>query len=208
MGFTAEDFAKVTDVSRETFEKLALYGATLEKWQAAKNLVAGTTIADMWQRHFYDSAQLAPLIREHSAFTSPTMADIGAGAGFPGLVLALMGVGHVRLIEANGRKCSFLRQVIQQTGSEMALVDNRRVEAIEDVSVDIIVSRACASVSQLLMWGLPLLGEKGEFWLLKGEKLEEELTEAARSWKMDIKRFPSQTDAGGAVVRLQNIAAL
>ena len=95
-----EDFARLTGVSRETLEKLRLYDSLLQKWQAKINLVAKSTLADSWRRHFLDSAQLWPLIPR----TPCRHADFGSGAGFPGLVLAIMGIGDSHLVESDSRK--------------------------------------------------------------------------------------------------------
>ncbi len=204
MAYTALDFARDTGVSRETMAQLQAYADTLIKWQSAKNLVATSSLDDVWRRHMLDSAQLAVLIREKETEKFPKIADIGAGAGFPGLVLAIMGVGNLRLIEANGRKCAFMRAASLAAGVDVE-IDNRRVEDIKDVKADIIMSRACATLGQLLTWGAPLLAENGSYWFLKGEKADEELTEAKRSWSMTVNRYPSQTDPRGVILHLREV---
>ncbi|MBL4836978.1 MAG: 16S rRNA (guanine(527)-N(7))-methyltransferase RsmG [Kordiimonadaceae bacterium] len=204
MDYGFSDFEKDIDVSRETSAHLKTYGDLLVKWQKAKNLIANSTLDDIWHRHFLDSAQLAPHLEACYGKKQLTMLDIGSGAGFPGLVLSAMGVGIAHMVEANGRKCIFMRQVIRETGMN-ADIHNERIENITPFPVDIITSRACASVSQLIKWAAPFLEFSPEIWLLKGETAEEELTEAQAYWTMEIDRYPSRTDAKGVILRLKNI---
>lgn len=202
-----DDLARDVDVSRETLERLKTYAALLAKWQKAKNLVANSTLDAMWQRHFLDSAQIAPHLRNVFGDRKLTMLDIGSGAGFPGLVLAAMDVGHAHMVEANGRKCVFMNQVSRET-SATATIHNERIEAIAPFPVDIVTSRACARVLQLMDWAAPFLGNGVEMWLLKGEGAEEELTEAKACWKMDINRYQSLSDPAGVILRLSAIQRL
>ena len=192
------------DVSRETLDKLKTYAGLLAKWQKAKNLVANSTLDAMWQRHFLDSAQMAPHLKTVFGDRSLTMLDIGSGAGFPGLVLATMGIGHAHMVEANGRKCTFMSQVSRET-SATATIHNARIEALEVFPVDIITSRACARVIQLIDWAAPFLAASTEMWLLKGESAEEELTEAQACWKMTVNRYQSLSDPAGVILRLSAI---
>lgn len=198
-----EDFAQDIDVSRETLDKLTLYADELAKWQRAKNLVANSTIDDRWRRHLLDSAQLDGLIRKY--FDAPIkMLDIGSGAGFPGLVLAVMGLGSVELVESNGRKCVFMNQIARQTGAPATAI-NERIEKLSERAVDVVTSRACAKIEQLLIWAEPFLSPATEMWLLKGEGVEEELTQALASWNMEIERFKSKSSPEGVILRLHAI---
>ena len=195
-----ESFAADIDVSRETLDKLTLYADELVKWQRAKNLVANSTIEDRWRRHFLDSAQLDSLIRQY--FNAPvTILDIGSGAGFPGLVLSIMGLGTVDLIESNGRKCVFMNQIARQTGAP-AIAINERIEKLSPRNVDVVTSRACAKIEQLLEWAYPFLSPSTEMWLLKGEGAEEELTQALALWNMETERFKSLSSPDGVILRL------
>ena len=173
LSFTPEDFLSKLPVSRETLAGLQIYAEALLKWQKAKNLVAPSTLPDLWQRHLLDSAQLAPLMMADKVARGekPTILDFGSGAGFPGLVLAVMGVGTVTLVESNGRKASFMNHVIRETGAE-AEVLNERIESIPPMKPDIITSRACASLGQLLDWAAPHVHENTELWFLKGQKAQ------------------------------------
>jgi len=204
----ADDLMRDLDVSRETLDKLQIYGELLIKWQKAKNLVSNATLDDIWCRHFLDSAQLAPLLRGVFGEKQLTMLDIGSGAGFPGLVLGALGVGTAHMVESNGRKCIFMRQVSRETSAN-AQIHNVRIEEVEPFEVNIITSRACARIAQLLDWATPFLTYGGsqtpEMWLLKGETAEEELTEAQACWSMTVSRFDSQSDSSGVILRLCDI---
>lgn len=203
-GYGPAQFLLDIDVPRETFHALNLYADELVRWQRAKNLVANSTLEDRWRRHFLDSAQLAPLILQNHKKGRLQFLDIGSGAGFPGLVLSIMGLGHVALVESNGRKCVFMNQVARQTGAD-AIAVNERIEGLSARPVDIITSRACAKVDQLIRWALPFMNDDTEMWLLKGEGAEEELTEATASWNMTIERFQSRSSSTGVILRLRDI---
>jgi len=204
MAYTLSDLIEELDVPRETSEKLQSYADALQKWQKAKNLIANSTMDDMWRRHFLDSAQLAPKIRGVFGKKQLTMLDIGSGAGFPGLVLGIMGLGVAHMVESNGRKCTFMRHVSRETSAN-AQIHSVRIEDLPPFPVDIITSRACASVLQLLNWAQPFLEFSPEIWLLKGETAEEELTQAQAYWNMTVSRFDSLSDPSGVILRLRSI---
>ena len=205
MTMTADNFASVTDVSRETLEKLQVYADLLVKWQSSYNLVGPTTLADLWQRHMLDSAQMVPLVRKaHPEKAQFTWLDFGSGAGFPGLVMSIMGLGHAHMVESNGKKCAFMREVVRKTGTQ-ATVHQVRIEDMNHTEVDFITSRALAPVSELLNWGERFLAEGVEFWLLKGRGVDQELTDAGLCWKMDVQRHQSQTDEDGVCLHIRGV---
>jgi len=195
------------DVSRETLNALDIYDQLLLKWQKPFNLVAPSTIADRHKRHFLDSLQLLPLIRQRHGTGQFVGVDIGSGAGFPGLVLACAGIGPMHMVEAVGKKARFMRNVSRETGVFVS-VHQQRVEEMPRFSADIITSRACATISQLLAWGAPFVTDQTVFWLLKGAKADEELTEAQRQWTMTIDRFDSLTDPRGVILALSDVRRL
>lgn len=207
MAFTPDNFLRDTNVPRETLASLEAYAALLSKWQPSKNLVSNSTLDDMWLRHFYDSAQLLPLIRAVHGDKPLKCMDIGSGAGFPGLVLAILGIGDVTMVESNGKKCSFMRQVVMTTGAK-ATIENERIEKLVAPKMDILLSRACASVAQLLSWGENFIGENTEFWLLKGANAEQELKAAKADWTMQVDQYKSKSDRSGNILRLKNIHRL
>lgn len=201
------DFADDIDVSRETLDKLQNYSSSLVKWQKAKNLVANSTLDDRWRRHFLDSAQLYPLIRRYHPAGPLNILDIGSGAGFPGLVLSIMGLGAVTMVEANGRKCTFMKHVARETFAPVTVLD-QRIESVSPQEFDIITSRACAKITQLLDWSGPFIGLNSEMWLLKGVTAEDELTQAEALWNMTVEQFDSRSSQEGVILRLSGIKKL
>lgn len=198
---TPDDFAAETHVSRETLARLERYAALLEKWNRRINLVGRGTIDDLWRRHMLDSAQLLPLIPDDAK----SLVDLGSGAGFPGLVLAILGVENVHLIESDRKKCAFLREVAREAGAEVT-IHNRRIEEIESFQVDIVTSRALAPLPKLLDMAGRFTKKHSILLFLKGKHVDRELTEAAKKWNMRIDRIPSQTDPEGTILRLEAIS--
>lgn len=196
----ADAFQKATGVSRETLERLAVYETLLKKWQKTINLVGPRTLDDAWGRHFLDSAQLHPLLPE----SAKVLVDLGSGAGFPGLVLAIMGVPEVHLIESDVRKCAFLREAARATGAPVT-VHTKRIEAVQGLRADVVTARALAPLTDLLNWAAPFLGEQGVALFLKGQNVEDELTDTTKYWKMQTERFDSVTDSSGSILRLSGI---
>jgi len=180
---------------------LRLYAEQLRLWQRKTNLVAPSTLDSVWHRHFLDSWQVLPQLPEHPA---RPVVDFGSGAGFPGLVLAMAGVAPVHLVEANQRKGGFLRHVATQTGTAITVHTCR----IEDPSLQIlapvaaVTARACASLSQLLAWALPLVDRRSRLVFLKGQSWRDEIAAAARDWAFDWSSTPSVTDPQAAIVAI------
>jgi len=200
MSFTVEDFQKEMNVSRETLEKLQQYDALLQKWQKKINLVGPGTLPDRWRRHFLDSAQLLPIIPEGAK----VLLDMGSGAGFPGLVLAIMTDMEVHLIESDLRKCLFLREVVRVTGANVT-VHNKRIEKVENIKADVVSARALASLSKLLDYANPFLKEDSICIFPKGKRIEEELTELKYVWYIKEHRLTSLTDDEGVVLVIRGI---
>lgn len=198
----ADDFQLKTGVSRETLEKFKLYADMLEKWQKSINLVSKSTLKDKWQRHFYDSAQIIELI--NSGDKPLKILDLGSGAGFPGLVISLFGVGEVHLVEGVGKKCSFMKQVIQKTNVS-AIVHNKRIEQMDVFPIDLITSRACADLDKLLELTFPFMTDYTECLFLKGEKSDDEINHASKKWCFDVKKIPSKSEESGMILYLSNI---
>jgi len=198
---TPDQFARQADVSRETLARLKRYAEMLEKWNRRINLVGRGTIEDLWRRHMLDSAQLLPLIPPDAG----SLADLGSGAGFPGLVLAICGVKNVHLIEADRKKCAFLREVARETDTPVT-IHNKRIEEIESFQADIVTSRALAPLPKLLDMAAPFTKKHSILLFLKGRSADGELTEAAKEWNMRVDQIPSQTDPEGMILRLEAIS--
>jgi 16S rRNA (guanine527-N7)-methyltransferase len=200
---TPEDFARAADVSRETLARLEAYAALLVQWQGAVNLVGRDTLDDLWRRHMLDSAQLAP----HLPPGCKTITDLGSGAGFPGLVLAIVTGARVQLVEATGKKAAFLREAARLTGAG-AEVHHARIEAIAPWPTDAITARALAPLPLLLDYAAPFLAAAESpppCLFLKGRAGAEELTEARKTWTMTADILPSLSDDTGMVLSLRDI---
>lgn len=200
--FSYQKFISNIDVPRETLDKLQLYHDLLIKWQRRINLISPKTINESWQRHFLDSAQLFRLL----SYTDKSIFDLGSGAGFPGLILSLMGASQINLLESDQRKCVFLSEVIRQTGSN-AKVHNLRIESYpEKATAAVVTSRACASLDSLLGYALPLLSQDGECLFLKGRGAEEEIEEAQKNWSFHVEQLPSLADEEGCILRIKELS--
>jgi 16S rRNA (guanine527-N7)-methyltransferase len=190
-------------VSRETLEQLQLYANMLADWQAQMNLVGASTLADVWGRHMLDSAQLAAFIPE---LGGTTIVDLGSGAGFPGMVLAILGAQHVTLIDSVGKKCRFMQAVADALGiAGRVSVTNRRIEELSPFSTQFITSRACAPLERLIPWGYRFKGKDMRWLLLKGENVDAELAVAAENWTFDQKQHQSLSDPRGKLLELSNV---
>ena len=195
--FTSDDFQARANVSLEILDKLQVYADLLLKWQAAINLIGPGTVPEIWHRHFYDSAQLFPYL-----ISDGPVIDMGSGAGFPGLVLAAMGRRNVILIESNGKKCTFLREVSRRLSLDVTICQ-ARIEACGSLPVgQYILSRALAPLDMLLSYAHPLLADGGTCLFFKGRTAEMELTAAQKNWTMHWKSYPSDTDPQGVILTI------
>lgn len=187
------------NVSRETFSKLGQYEQLLVKWQKAINLVGPLTLEERKTRHFLDSAQLFSLIDNKGI----TLADLGSGAGFPGLVLAIMGIKNVHLIESDIRKATFLRNVSRETFCPVTVHD-KRIEDCQIENIDIVTARALAPLTDLLQHVQSLKAERAIF--LKGVNVQEEIEKAQKKWNFDVTIYNSVTDPEAKILDITNIS--
>jgi len=197
---TQDDIARLLDVSRETIDKFQAYLTLLEKWQRQINLVANSTLAEAWQRHILDSGQLVAL---YPPQTKRVM-DIGSGAGFPGLVLAIMGGVTVDLVESDQRKAVFLSTVIRELGLP-AKVHNQRIETLPRLFPDVITARAVAPVPKLLKLIENQLHPEIVCLFLKGAAVEDELTNLQTYSTMESTTHLSLSGPTGVVLELKNM---
>ncbi len=195
-----EEFAAAGCVSRETLERLSTFVDLLRQWQHRINLVSAGTLRDVWRRHIQDSAQLLAMLPRLDA----RLYDIGSGAGFPGLVLAILGASRVHLVESDQRKAAFLREAARITASPVTL-HVCRAESLAPHDGEVVTARACAPLADLLDLSRRFLGPSGICLFLKGRGVEAELTAANKTWKMRVARFPSQTDPTGVILRLEDL---
>ena len=202
-----EAFGDRLAVSRETLERFRLYAALLVKWNRAINLVSPKSLDDLWRRHFLDSAQLRRHLPPLPDPQNRVILDVGAGAGFPGLVLALLDCGRVHLVEADQRKAEFLREVTRVTGAN-ALVHAQRLETLPALAIDVVTCRAFAPLAEILGLTHHFLepreaGKQPVGLFLKGRRADEELTAALKKWRLRLERFESETDPEASILRLR-----
>ena len=188
-------------VSRETQARLDLFHALFLRWNPVINLVSRRDEARVGQRHIQDSLQLVPLI---PARTDRGI-DLGSGGGFPGLILAIATGLPFDLVEADGRKAAFLREAARETGAP-ATVHAVRIEAADIAPARLLTARALAPLPELLELSARLVAPGGVALFPKGEKAQEELTNAQAKWQMVVERFASQTDPAGVILRISEVA--
>jgi 16S rRNA (guanine527-N7)-methyltransferase len=196
----------LTPVSRETEARLDRYVVLLLEWQAKTNLVAPSTLADLWTRHIADSLQLLSLAPDAKRWI-----DLGSGGGFPGVVLACALAekpgATVHLVERIAKKAAFLREAIRVTGSP-GIVHPADIGDIVDRlagSVDCVTARAVAPLHQLIGFAEPLVRQGAKALFLKGQDVEAELTEATKYWNIGPKLHSSRTGGHGWIVELDRI---
>jgi 16S rRNA (guanine527-N7)-methyltransferase len=194
-------FAALSGVSRETLARLEAYAELLVRWSARINLVGANTLDDLWRRHFLDSAQLFA----HVPQGTQSLVDLGSGAGFPGLVLAISGVPGVELIEADARKCAFLREAARVAAAPV-VIRNARIEAVPAHFVDVVTARGCAPLDRLLVLAQAFIGPDTVCLFPKGERAREELTAAEQAWTMDATFHESCSDRRGVILCLRRVA--
>lgn len=190
------------NVSRETLDKLQEYQALLLKWQQKINLISPNTVNQAWDRHFVDSMQ----IFEHLPSLNGHLVDLGSGAGFPGLVLAIMGFEHVTLIESDRRKCIFLKEVARDLNLSNVTVITDRLENVHDIKADIVTARALASLEQLIKWTTPFLKPETVLIFPKGRRYDEEISEAGLPDSVKVQIFDSVTDEEAKIVFLSGLS--
>jgi 16S rRNA (guanine527-N7)-methyltransferase len=201
-----ESFQAAFGISRETLDRLTTYAQLLSRWQKTINLVAPSTMGDIWHRHFADSAQLWRFRPENAR----TWLDIGSGAGFPGLVLAILGAEtsatHHILVESDARKAAFLREVVRTTGITVDIlcmrIENSETRA-NVKAVDCLTARALAPLPRLFEMAAPYFTSSTLGLFLKGRDVAAEIEQAARGWQFDYELKPSITDEDARVVLLK-----
>jgi 16S rRNA (guanine527-N7)-methyltransferase len=197
---------KLTPVSRETEGRLQRYVELLLEWQAKTNLVAPSTLPNLWTRHISDSLQLLSL-----APSAAVWADLGSGGGFPGIVLAC-GLAEtpgamIHLVERNAKKAAFLREALRVTGSPGMVHLADIGDSVDRITgkVDCVTARALAPLHQLIGYAEPLVKQGAKALFLKGQDVEAELSEATKYWNVKPQLHPSRTGGAGWIVELDQI---
>ena len=188
-------------VSRETLARLDRFVALLLQWQRTTNLIAPSTVANLWTRHVADSLQLVPLAPDARRWV-----DLGSGGGFPGIVVACALADYpdavVHLVESNVKKAAFLRQAAAATGVR-ALVHHARIEDFVTTCrehAEVVTARALAPLTELLALAEPLLKTSAQALFPKGQDVEAELTLASKYWNIETTLVPSKTNPKARIV--------
>ena len=197
----AADFVRLSGASEAQISALETFRELLTDWNQRMNLVGPATLPDFWGRHAWDSAQLISLAPE-----ARTWADLGAGAGLPGVVLAIMGQGrdgfHVHLVESMAKRCRFLTEVTARLDLPVT-IHNARAENLR-LDVDIVTARACAPLVRLLGYAKPFFDRGAEGLFLKGQDVEAEIEAARAQWRFECELLPSASDPRGRILRVRN----
>lgn len=199
----------LTPVSRETEQRLDVIVALLEKWQRTINLVAPASLPQLWTRHVADSLQLIPLAGDVRRWV-----DLGSGGGFPGLVVAAVLAerpdADVTLVESDSRKAAFLREAARLAELPVTVLPSRieQVAAVLAPGVEVVSARALAPLPRLLELAAPFLAQGATGLFLKGQDVDNELTQAAKSWRIDAEMRASLTNGGGHVLIVRNAVPL
>jgi len=182
----------------------------LIKWQKSINLISKNTTKNAWERHFLDSAQLYKFI----CSIKGNIIDFGSGAGFPGMVLAIMGKKNIHLVESDYKKCVFLKEIAMLTETDIT-IHNCRIEDLNFINVDLVTCRALASLSKLIdyveIFINKSLREKNEFpklLFLKGKTYYSEINELSKSKKISFKEYPSITEKYGRILYINKVDKL
>ena len=188
--------------SKEIKEKLNIYSFILKDWQKNINLVSNSTLENMWERHFQDSAQLYSLLPKEEK--GSVIYDVGSGAGFPGMVLAIMGRKDIVLCEANKKKCDFLEEIKKQTHTKV-IIDNIRVELLPAHSANVVIARAVKPLKGLLKIAAPLIKSKGLCIFPKGVNWKKEMNIAEKFYHIEYDLVQSITSKESFIFVIHSI---
>lgn len=195
---------KTYDVSRESLDRLGVLVKLLLEWQKHINLIAPSTIVDIWNRHIKDSLQLLPLMPPGTT----AIADLGSGAGFPALVLAAVQPATVHMYEANGKKAAFLAEALRQMKC-LGVVHRERLPLTDPAKlplVQVVTARAFAPLTLLLPMAEPFLKHGATGLFHKGQDIDAEFQESAKDWTMVSRKFPSVTDSQAVILEVKELA--
>ena len=193
------------DVSRETQAKLDAYVTLLLKWNSKINLIGKSTIDDIWTRHIVDSEQVFD-----ECLAGDNWADLGAGAGLPGLVVAILATERreslfVTLVESDRRKSVFCRAAIRELRLN-ARVISKRIEDLEPLKADILSARALAPLGTLLGYAEKHMSSTGTALFLKGAGWKKEVDASLASWRYNVEKIPSKTEPSAVILKIGDIA--
>ena len=207
---TYSGFCSYVSVSRETFEKLHIFYRTLTKWQNSINLISKNSAKNIWERHFLDSAQLYKYVKDING----NILDFGSGAGFPGLVLAIMGKKNIHLVESDYKKCVFLKEISMLTNIDIT-IHNCRIENLRFFNVDLVTCRALAPLHKLIDYVENFVSKSSnknqnfpKLLFLKGKMYKQELSQLKKNKIIDFKEYTSITDRYSKIIYINKVEML
>jgi 16S rRNA (guanine527-N7)-methyltransferase len=202
-----KEFAEAFKVPRETIHRLGRYAEILTDWQKRTNLVGPSTLPGLWSRHFADSAQLCGL-----ALNARLWLDLGSGAGFPGLVVAIIQAGtpdfRMHLVESNRKKCAFLAEVARETAAPVdihAMRIEELAQSAQSLRPDVVSARALAPLPRLFELAAPFFGERTKGLFPKGREAEAEIAAGRESWEFDFRLRPSLTAEDSSIIEVTGL---
>jgi len=197
----------ITPVSRETEQRLEVFADLLLVWQDKINLIAPSTLSELWTRHIADSLQLLPLAPQARLWV-----DFGSGGGFPGMPIACALAAEpgalVHLIESNGKKAAFLREAVRAVGVP-AVVHQERIEKFGETcaeTVHAVMARALAPLKTLCEQAFPFVSRGAVALFPKGQDIDAELTDAAKYWRVEASKVASKTSPQSSIVVIRGLA--
>ena len=207
-------FSKLFDVSRETLTKLIQYELKIISFNEKSNIIGKSTIPHIWKRHFADSAKILSFITtivKKNENRKLTICDVGSGAGFPGMVLAIMGKKNIHLVESDYKKCVFLKEIATLTEVDIT-IHNCKIEDLSFINVDLITCRALAPLIKLIDYVENFTSKSKKanqkipnLLFLKGKSYNNEILELRKSKNIDFKEYPSITDKYGKILYLSKV---
>jgi 16S rRNA (guanine527-N7)-methyltransferase len=195
-----EKFFPLTSIQKNSLEQ---YVTMLLSKNNSYNLIGNSTIENIWDRHILDCSQLIKFIDNKNL----RFADFGSGAGLPGIILSILGLKEMHLIEKSFRKSEFLKEV-KILSSNRVFVHNCKLEEINNINFDVIISRALAPLPKLIDYSLNFLKPEGFCLFLKGKKLKLEIDESKKLYNFDYELFPSITADESNIIKIKNLSKL
>jgi len=196
---------RINEILMASEKDIYMYIDILKQWQKAVNLISKTTLDEIWTRHIMDSAQIYPLLPK----TAETLVDLGSGAGFPALVLAILNknqkgnLKQITLIESDTKKCLFLKEVARQLSLPVQIL-NQRIEKVQNLSADVVTARALASLNELLILGKNIITRDTTCLFLKGQTVQEEIKNI--TFPCQIEKIKSITNSNSFIIKMTEVS--
>ena len=195
-----KDIIKDLSLTGKQQKKLEDYIEALKDYNAHTNLVGRSTLINPWKEHILDSLQILPFIKDKKL----SILDMGTGAGLPGLALNILGCENVSLVDSNGKKIFFLKQVKKKLNLNVRIF-LKRIERLENLKYDILTSRALANLDKLLSYSQKFIKKNTVLIFLKGKAVNDELTDARKNWKFTLEKKQSISDQRGTILIIKDL---